>query len=191
MSRSRRDHVLRYADPNYEVPENWTTERLTLIEGKRVAKSAYVARIAVDVPRRLGIEASGLELAADKKLSRRIAYVYYSLWTRFVNAEHAPLPVGVCPDDLIPPKSWQALHTLALADPDYRREGATVLWEDWWAELSPRLHARRMVLASLALARNEPAWGYRMCVNLTDEINWINAKFDQYHATLKRIERAA
>jgi hypothetical protein len=187
MARSRREQILRYADPNYELPPQWQIETMTLIEAKRLAKTAGMARVATDVPRRLGGEASGAELAADKKLSRRVAYVYYSLWTRFVRAEHAPLPVETCPVDLIPPRTWKALHTLALADDEIRRAGSTVIWDEWWAELAPRLHARRMVLASLSLARGDVAWGYRMIVNLTDEINWVSTKFDMYHATLKRV----
>jgi hypothetical protein len=187
MSKSRRECLLRYSDPNYEVPENWTTDSLTQVEAKRLAKNAYTARIAVDVPRRLGSDASGYELSADKKLSKRIAYVYFNLWTRFVRAPHATLPLEECPDDLVPPRNWKALHTLAYADEEIRRAGSTIIWTDGWEELSPRLHARRMVVASVALTRGETAWGYRMIVSLTDEINWLDRKFDLYNSQMKRI----
>lgn len=187
MSKSRRECLLRYSDPNYEVPENWTVESLTQVEAKRLAKNAYTARIAVDVPRRLGSDASGYELSADKKLSKRIAYVYFNLWTRFVRSPHATLPIEQCPVDLIPPRNWKTLYTLAYADDEIRRSGSTIIWSDWWEELAPRLQARRMVVASVAITRGETAWGYRMTVSLTDEINWLNHKFDLYNSQLKRI----
>jgi hypothetical protein len=186
MSLSRRDQLKRFADIGYEVPPNWQTEALTTVEAKRLARSAGLARVAIEVPRRLGGDANGYELAADKKLSKRITHVYFTLWTRLVRSPHAPLPLELCPVELVPPRNWKALYTLAVADDDIRRIGTTVLWEDWWNELAPRLHARRMVLATMALKRDEIDWGYRMVVSLTDEINWIGNKFDLYHASLKR-----
>lgn len=186
MARSRRETIQRYADPGYEIPEHWTTERVTLVELRRIAHNAMIARIAVDVPRRLGGDASGYELAADKKLSKRIAYVYYSLWTRFVRSTNATLPLEDCPLELIPPRNWKALHVIALADSDTKREGSTVIWNDWWEELSTRLQARRMVLASLSLARSDIAWGYRMMMSITDEMNWVADKFDKHESSLKR-----
>lgn len=188
MSKSRRECLLGYCDPNYRVPENWTTEKLTIVEGKRLARSAYTARVAVDIPRRLGSDASGYELSADKKLSKRIAYVYFHLWTRFVRDPHATLRLEDCPDDLVPPKNWKTLHTLAYADDEIRRAGTTILWPEWWTELAPRLQARRMAMASLALERGETAWGYRMTLSLTDEIRWLNQKFDLYNSQLKRVD---
>jgi hypothetical protein len=190
MARSRRELLVRYADPEYDIPAQWTIEAVTNVEAKRLAKNAYIARVAAGVPRRLGGDASGYELAADKKLSRRIAYVYYSLWTRFIRSGHAVLPLDLCPVDLIPPRNWKSLHTLALADDEVRRLGTTVIWNDWWEELSPRLHARRMVLASLALARGDLVWGYRVVTGMNDEIKWVGEKFDRYHASLKRLEAA-
>lgn len=188
MSKSRRECLLRYSDPDYEVPDHWDIERLTLIEAKRIVKSAYTARVAIDIPRRLGNDASGYELSADKKLSKRIAYVYFTLWTRFVLAPRATLPIERCPDDLIPPKNWKTLHTLAYANDETRRAGTTIIWTDWWEELAPRLQARRMVVASVALNRGDTAWGYRMMVSITDEINWLNSKFDLYNSQLRRVE---
>lgn len=187
MSKSRRECLLRYSDPNYEVPENWTVESFIQVEAKRLAKNAYTARIAVDVPRRLGSDASGYELSADKKLSKRIAYVYYNLWTRFVRSPHATLPIEQCPVDLIPPRNWKTLYTLAYANEEIRRAGSAIIWTEWWEELAPRLQARRMVVASVAITRGETAQGYRMTVSLTDEINWLNHKFDLYNSQLKRI----
>jgi hypothetical protein len=186
MALSRRDHLRRYADMGYEVPENWHIDALTIVEAKRLAKAAGQARVASEVPRRLGGDVNGYELAADKKLSKRITHVYFSLWTRLIRAPHASLPLEACPVELVPPRNWKALYTLAVADDEIRRAGTTVIWDDWWDELAPRLHARRMVLATVALKRNEVAWGYRMIVSLTDEMNWVGSKFELYHATLSR-----
>lgn len=186
MGLSRREQLQRYADLGYEVPANWQSESITVVEVKRLARSAGMARVAVEVPRRLGGEATGYELAADKKLSKQITHVYFTLWTRIVRADHASLPLELCPDELVPPRNWKALYAHAVADDETRRQGTTVIWDDWWGELAPRLHARRMVLATVALKRDDVAWGYRMITSVTDEIDWLSRKFDLYHATLER-----
>lgn len=186
MSKSRREFLEEFVDHEYDVPENWTIESLTVVEGKRLAKNGLTARFAADVPRRLGADASGPELSADKKLSKRIAYVYLSLWTRFIHSPHAPLPPEECPGDLLPPRNWKSMYVMASSIDEVKANGSVVNWDAWWDDLRPRLVARRMVMASFALDRGMPGWGYRMVSSISDEIDWVDEKFAAHKRTLNR-----
>lgn len=145
------------------------------------------ARIAVEIPRRLGSDASGRDLSADKKLSRRLGYVYMSLWNRLVHSTHAPLPPESCPEDLLPPRNWKQLYVIASSNDDIRKAGITIDWNDWWDELRPRLLARRMVVASFAVDRGEANWGYRMVSGISDEIGWVDEKIDAYRRSTRKV----
>lgn len=191
MAESRRDYLQQFFDPNYEVPENWSKESLTIVECKRISNISLAARFAVEIPRRLGQDAAGRDLSADKKLSKRIAYVYLSLWQRFVFSKHAPLPLEECPADLAPPNNWKALHARASGDPKIRQMGSTINWESWWNELQPRLLARRMVIATFALNRDDVRWGYRIVAGICDEIDWIDEKMEAYKRTVAKNGRIA
>lgn len=191
MSRSRRQFIEQYADEDFELPADWETDALTIVEAKRICKFGLVACYAAEFPRRLGVEASGLDLAADKRLSRRIAYVYLGLWKRYTMSTHAPLPLEECPPDLVPPGTWRSYHAQAASEDDVRRKGASVVWESWWEDVRPRLLARRMMMATYAIYQNELNWGYRIVTSLTDEVGWIDDKFASYRSMLDRVKPVA
>jgi hypothetical protein len=187
MSKTRKELLEQYADPSFQVPDTWTKESLSIVECKRLSKNALMARYACDVKRRLGPDATAAELSSDKKLARRIAHTYLTLWGRFVLSKHAPFPAEICPVDLHPPRNWQSLYVRAAIEGEIRSAAATVIWPEWWEELQPRIQARRMVIASFALLNDQPSWGYRYVISLSDELHWVGDKLAAWSSANERI----
>lgn len=189
MGKSQREELAQYADPGFEIPEKWTRDSLTVVEARRLARFGLQACYAAEVPRRIGGDASSAELAADKKLSKRIAYVYLTLWQRLILSQRAPLPLEECPEHLIPPTNWKHYYLVASGVDDVRQVGSTVEWVSWWNDVRPRLEARRMMMASFSTTREEWSWGYQIIGSLTNEIDWIQNKFDIHQAKIDRATR--
>ena len=75
------------------------------------------ASVAVEYPRRLGQYATRQELSYDKRVSRKICYIYQSVWGMFHKETEAP-----------PPPEWTDWPVVVI-DPMMNRIGATVIWE--------------------------------------------------------------
>jgi hypothetical protein len=88
---------------------------------------------------------------------------------------------------LIPPANWKSLYVRSALDPSIRSDAATVQWNNWWEELKPRLMARRVVIASYAINAGELSWGYRYALGLSEEIDWVQDKLDDWNKALERI----
>lgn len=99
-------------------------------EGIRLFELAGIAAWASLIPRRLGADATAQELAADKRMCRRIAHAadqLAKLWTT-VDVYNA--------------------HPKTI---DKKRAGAVVLWDTWWAQHLQYLNNRRTFIATFAI----------------------------------------
>jgi hypothetical protein len=162
-----------YADKTWIPPKTWTTLSVSKAELRRVRRNALMAGVAVDIPRRLGLDAPNVWLAADKKFARRLLNVYWTTWRMLVYSKQSPFPpegVGIGEDELIPPHNWVDLLYIAGEDEAARRAGRTVIWHDWWNEYLPKLEKRRRVIASFAHFADEPRWGWRVLTEIGHEI---------------------
>lgn len=172
--RGKRTEVERYVDAGFIPPDNWTATAVIQAELRRIRSLALAAAYAAEFPRRLGPDADGGELAADKNLSKGITHTYWGLWKRIVGSVMDPEDLR---DEDIPPATWYDLHAVAAQNEDARRAGATVLWHDWWSEMRPRLMGRRAAVATFAVKTEAWGWGYRVVAGLNDELDWLEKKF--------------
>lgn len=180
--RSKRGLLEYHSDEGFIPPDHWKADDLVRVEIKRLMKNAFVGCVAAETPRRLG-EADSNQMAGDKFLSKGIANTYWVLWKRHMTAKHAPLPLEEVGDDetyLIPPETWLLLHARAMGYEDAKRVGRTIIWINWWADLKPRLLARRRALATWAVMNDKLDWGYRVVTAIGSEIEWVDGKFDDY-----------
>lgn len=182
--RSKREFLAQFVDEGFVPPDRWTPDALARAEAARLRKNAYLGCVAAETPRRLG-EVESIELAGDKYLSKGIANIYWTLWRRLTTAKNAPLPIEELGEDemgLMPPDTWTLLHARGVVDEDARRAGRTVLWDRWWSDLKPRLIARRVAIATYSMREQNLSWGYRVVAGLSNEIEWVDGKFEDFEA---------
>jgi hypothetical protein len=150
---------LREVANGHPTPGELTPERFEVEEFERVRETLYMAIVSEAIPRRLGAEASRGMLALDKRIARKIANMYRTLWASM---------------DGEPPAWSSKAERLALAadaEQPVRRMGATVRWPTWIRETADASAIRRAQAAALALAVGRPRWGTRRVRLLTSEID--------------------
>jgi hypothetical protein len=97
--------------------------RITGTDAQRLRVWTYAAAIAMNFPRRLGPDANSEELAADKKISKRVCHLYHLTWSNMYAHREAPQP-----------PTWGDWD-VASEDARIRRQGATVVWSEKLPEL--------------------------------------------------------
>ena len=109
-------------DPTLETPAGITPKDLEKEEVERLTKLLSVATAAIEIPRRLGGDATGQELSTDKKRAKRIAHV-----------------------------ASQSLKAWGCKKPkleDAAREAAIVDWPRWWHDHEVWLNTRRIFIGT-------------------------------------------
>lgn len=140
----------RFFDPALEPPAVESSESLENHQIDRLARSQSVVILAGAIPRRLGAEATDIELALDRKRAKRMAHALgQSLkgWTK----KNVPLPLT---DEL-------------------RMEGAQVVWESWASDHLVAIQAELRTLATWAVLHEQEKWGRSCVVRLENERNWV------------------
>jgi hypothetical protein len=127
-------------------------------EFERIAQSLYMAVVAESIPRRLGGSVRSGTLALDKRVARKIANLYRTLW-RAVDGE---------------PPSWSSkaerLALAAEAPSEARRAGAVVRWPKWLKTRIEEVEQLRRAHAALALRDGRVRWGARRMRLLDQEL---------------------
>lgn len=130
---------------------------------ERVRLTLYAAVVCESIPRRLGRDASASELAIDKRLARRVANAYRTLWMSLARMGGPDAP------------SWSSraarLELAGEAEPEARRLGATVRWGEFFAARRELISERRRLVAAYALDAQLPKWGGRRVGLLNDELS--------------------
>lgn len=146
----------------------------------RVRFSLFMAIVAEGIPRRLGRDASSPALALDKRLARKVANMYRTLW------------LGYAKTGWEPPPEWstrrERLELAAGAEPAMRTAGATVQWPAWLKERKADVKTRRREVAALALHLGLLRWGSRRVGLLSQEIDSIERIAAD---AVERVRRAA
>lgn len=140
--------ITQYYDPALEISRRDTAEGITLAERERLTRMLAVAEAAAAIPRRLGAEASGEELAADKKRAKRMAHALQQSL-----------------------KAWGG----PLRDkPEVAQEAAQLRWDVWWADHQVMLANRvRYVVTWCTKAGGDERWTKSAVVKLQNEQRWI------------------
>jgi hypothetical protein len=93
--------------------------------------------MALDIPRRLGDDATPHELTLDKKFSRKVITVYSELWAMHHRQMGAP-----------PRPEWSD-RNIILGDPLMARVAATVIWNQQVDYLIGVVHRREAMFVEL------------------------------------------
>lgn len=141
--------LLRALAEGREAPE-FTVEQFETVEFDRIKFSLFMAVVCESIPRRLGKDAESSLLTIDKRIARKVANVYRSLWMA--------LDTDSVPD-------WKTkadrLTLAARAELGARRAGATVRWGAWLRTRYSDLLGLMGDVAAMALAKNRLRWGMR------------------------------
>lgn len=143
--------LARYHDAELVLPDDVTREALEKEECSRIGRSLAVCLIAGSIPKRLGGDATDIELALDKKRSRRMAHALsrsLAGWTK-KSADYMPL------DDAI------------------RSAGAAIDWRKFEAEHVTLVKSRLSLMATYAIRDGQERWGKSAVVRLENELNWV------------------
>lgn len=148
-----RSYLGLWYDAGLELPPDLSVETIIVEEVERIAGALAVVLYAASIPRRLGGEASGEELAGDKKRCRRVAHAFQQAhrgWTR----KGIVLPNG---DEI-------------------RMAGAQLLWAEWSQQHFTDLNYRSRRAATFsvrALDAKIARWGKTAITNYNNERRWI------------------
>jgi hypothetical protein len=122
------------------------------VDFQRARFWCLASSVAINVPRRLGSDASPRELTYDKKISRKVCHQYREVWGFFHKEDIAP-----------PPPDWSD-WPLMVIDPHMRQIGATVIWErqvDYLIEVVERRLLRLADLEPIAAQDGLGVWLFR------------------------------
>lgn len=140
-----------YYDAGLEISEGLTTRNLTRQEQERVTFNLAVAVAAQNIPRRVGAEATGEELAQDKRKAKRVSYALTQCL-----------------------KAWGGPVRLAGREDEINREAAQLVWDKWWADLQVELNNKMRLIVTWQMKTNgDPVWMRRAVVRLQNEQRWV------------------
>ena len=145
-------YLAQWVDPALEVSPEESAKRIQLEEINRLLKLHAIAIAAGAIPRRLGVDATTEELAADKKRCRRIAHVALQLASAWS---------GKDPDKL-------------KAKYDVVKEAAVVNWALWWEGHKTLLINRQRYIATWSSRQDgQERWCKSALVKLNNETQWL------------------
>lgn len=139
------DHAL-------EINAKDTLERITAEERERLAHTLAVVVLAGGIPRRLGAEATGEDLALDKRRAKRVVHALKQCLSGWAE-EGAQLPQS---DEI-------------------KREAAQLDWQKLKDEHTPMLQNRiRYIVTWSRKTGADDKWTKKAVVRLTNEITWVS-----------------
>lgn len=177
---TNRERLYGFAE-GVRAPADLAPETLERGDFERVQATLYLAVVAESVPRRLGRDADSQLLAIDKRIARKLANAYRSMWMAYARAGDIIVPDAPVLD------GREARMALAReADQDARRAGATVRWSTWFRSRREDLIERRAVASSVAVREGIYRWGVRRVRVIEQEIDNIERVADEAARRLRR-----
>ena len=138
-------------DAELAVSQDDTTRHMEHLERVRLVKALAVVTAAQEIPRRLGADASGEELAADKRRCRRVAHALNQCLT-----------------------AWGGSTKIPANKDEVLREAAQLQWDKWWADLDLHLQARiRYIATWQAKCNGNLVWSKKAVVKYQNEQRWV------------------
>jgi hypothetical protein len=142
--------IITYIDLELKVRPDDSAVTLAAAEIERINKLFNIAKAAQTIPRRLGTEASSLELMIDKQRARRVEHTAKQLL-----------------------RDWKAQP----AELEVVREAAVVDWMRWWADHRVFLINRQAYIATWCHKYGDDNGDIRWCksaiVRLNNEVKWL------------------
>lgn len=147
---TRPQFLERYFDPELEPPTT-TMKELEAAQVVRLGRALVVVIHAGSVPRRLGGEASDIDLAMDKKRARRVSHaVKQSL------------------------HGWQKTGYKLPSDDELRVEGAQLIWATWYEAYMTTMLNETRLLVTWSIRNDQRRWGRSAVVRFENERNWVS-----------------
>lgn len=146
----RTEYLNRYFDPELTPPKT-TIADLTNRQVDRLTKALVVVIHAGSIPRRLGGEATDIDLALDRKRARRVGWsVKQSL------------------------NGWSKKAPKLPIDEELRIIGAQLIWSSWYEEYMTTLTNETRLVVTWSILNDEQRWGRSAVVKFENEQNWVS-----------------
>ena len=144
-------YAAQWYDPALEISADESVKKITKEESERLAKLLAIATAAGAIPRRVGPDATGEELAQDKRRAKRIAHVAGQLLD-----------------------AWAGPKGRKQAKVEITREAATVDWPRWWEDHQIWLENRRRYIATWSEKNTvDRTWAKGALVRINNELSWL------------------
>jgi hypothetical protein len=117
-------------------------------ERERLTRACALIDGVKAIPRRIGAEATGEELAADKKRARRVRWAL----SQALDSWGGPV----------------------REKQDVAKEAAQLDWNTWWGEQQVHLNNRIVYIATWGIKRNQERWAKSAVVKLNNELHWVS-----------------
>jgi hypothetical protein len=138
-------------DGELTISRDDTPRHMDHLERNRLTKALAIVAAAQEIPRRLGADASGEELAADKRRCRRVSHA-----------------LGQCV------KAWGGTTKIPANKDEVLREAAQLNWATWQADLELYLNSRiRYVATWQVKTGGDQSWAKKAVVRLQNELRWV------------------
>ena len=139
-------------EPSLKVDTTLTGESFSQEEIARIQTAACYVMVAIEIPRRLGGDATSDELALDKRRCRRVLHVLRQQLVGWSEKD---------PDKV----KWRP-----LTDED-KAEGASLIWDKWWEGQQAHLTARRAYIATWGLKKPDTEYAKHAVTRINNELN--------------------
>ena len=120
----------------------------------RIQTQACMILVALDMPRRIGGDATKSELALEKRRCRRVLWVLRQEMIAWAEKDDKQI-------------EWRP-----ITDED-RQAGAALHWEKWWAAHRKYLEQRRVWFATWGLKKPDPDYANQAVSRLSQEIQHL------------------
>jgi hypothetical protein len=122
-------------------------ETIAKQERERLTQALLLVQAVTQIPRRIGSEASGADLAADKRRARRVAFALK--------------------------QSLEAWGGPTAGKWDLSQEAAQLDWDSWLGEHKVKLNNRITYVSTWGVKRNHERWAKSAVVKLNNEARWL------------------
>jgi hypothetical protein len=142
--------VERYYDPGLALSELETKDSLISREVERIQIALTVVGVVGSIPRRLGGEATDLELAIDKKRARRVEHALRQAFS-----------------------SWSKRDPKIQVTAAIQKEGIQLEWIEFVPAHLTQIYSELCLVATWSILSDEARWGRSAVVSLENEMRWI------------------
>jgi hypothetical protein len=140
-------YLLPYYDAELAVGEESARE-IVAAERERLSHALALVQSAQRMPRRLGPEATGEDLALDKRRAKRVAWAL----ARVLEGWGGPVR-----------GHW-----------DVQAAAAQLKWDSWWGEQEVLITNRMRYVATWGIKRNNEKWAKTAIVKFNNELRWVS-----------------
>jgi hypothetical protein len=134
-----------------KIDSKITSAEIATAEIARIQTQACMLLVAIEMPRRIGSDATKAELALEKRRCRRVLWVLKQQLAAWAEKDDKNI-------------EWRPIN-----DQD-RQDGAALLWDKWWAAHRKYLDQRRSWIATWGLKKPDPDFANKAVNRINQEL---------------------